>query len=800
MIKIAPHLCECMTLEAGLQERCDETLVSLYGDALDYAERMKSKRLTSFHFLLAYFSTPSEASVLFEEAGVSYRDVAEEFNRMVKMSRLSGGSIREPFGTVKEIEETSLRYLLNKGQKVTPLHFLVSICTKRNSIAHSILTKIGVLTDIRLAAMKLIDEPAKRVAEKANEMKRESTRVNFTGKPSSSVQTNIKTERKERIEPKEEPKRENPCEGTEDELERVLKDFGRNLTKAAKNGKIDPVFGRSREIEQIVDVLGRKKNNNPLILGPAGSGKTAIVEGIALKQLKGLLPGKEIWELTLSSLVGGTEYRGSLEKRITEILETVEKNCHRVIIFIDEIHLIFSSGNDAVANMLKPALSRGAFPLIGATTTAEFSIHIAKDPAMERRFSIVKIEEPKGDELLRIVENAAKTLSSYHGVKIDDPETVKNAIILSNRYISGKSQPDKVLSLLDTLGSVLKRGKRESASVEDLMVLVSDRTGVPVENLLIDAGKIISSLPEVLDRSIVGQAGAKEKIIKLLARRFGNKTEGKPLASFIFAGPTGTGKTEMAKKLASFLFGSEERMVVFDMSEFQEQHSVSRLIGSPPGYTGFEEGGRLTEAFRRQPYQLLLLDEIEKAHPKVLSILLQILGEGRITDSRGFVSNMSESIVVMTSNLGADVFSAVKVGFGGSDPGNVSDDDVLKKICNFLSPELINRIDDMVLFRPFTDLELKNLTHIYIEQVIERTSGTGGIKLNADMESLSGLVLDKLSSRDRTLGARAVKRMVDTVVEGSLAEICYDPRTGETDDPDIFEVFSDGTNVCIKKL
>jgi ATP-dependent Clp protease ATP-binding subunit ClpC len=784
-----------------LQENCDETLVSLYGDALDYAQRMKSRSLTSFHFLLAYFSTPSEASVIFEELKVSYRDVAETYNNMMKLSRVSGTVLKESPDTVKEVEASSRQFLLNKGQKITPLHFLVAICTKRNSIAHRILTKMGVLTDIRLAAMKLIDEPAKRVAERALELKRESTRIGLKESSPESEAKNVKKAEKTsgsvETETSDVSKEKVIVSG---DIAEILGNFGRNLTDAASKGKIDPVYGRSREIETIVDILGRKRNNNPLIIGPAGSGKTAIVEGVALKQKDGLLSGKDIWELNISSLIGGTEYRGSLEKRITDILAVVEKNSDKVIIFIDEIHLIFSSGNDAVANMLKPALSRGAFPLIGATTTSEFSIHIAKDPAMERRFSIVKIEEPKGEELLRIVESAAKTLSSYHGVKIDSPEIINSAIILSTRYISGKSQPDKVLSLLDTLGSVLKRERRKEASLEDLAALVSDRTNVPVENLVVDTARIMSALPEVLDRHIIGQTKAKERVVKLLARRFGNKIDGKPLASFIFAGPTGTGKTEMAKKLASFLFGSEERMVVFDMSEFQEQHSVSRLIGSPPGYTGFEEGGRLTEAFRREPYQLLLLDEIEKAHPKVLSIFLQILGEGRVTDSRGFVSDMSESIIIMTSNLGAEVFSAVKVGFGGKEPEDVNDEEAVKKVGNFLSPELINRIDDIVVFRPFNDDQIRNIAAFYIEQIVERAVRNNNLKVEFDMDDLSRFIAGKLTARERTLGARAVKRCAETLIEELLSDLSYNEGSIKKETPEKVIIFHDNENVRIKKL
>ena len=783
--------------EACLQKNCDETLVSLYGDALDYAQRMKSKQLTSFHFLLAYFSTPSEAAVIFEEIKVSYREVAETYNSLVKLSRVSGGALKEPADTVKEIEASSERYLLNKGQKITPVHFLVSLCTKRNSIAHRILQKMGVLTDIRLAAMKLIDEPAKRVMERANELKRESTTIKFAGRSSENSR---KKEEKTTGDQEGEVLKDTVSVTGDRAAEEVFVNYGRNLTKDALQGKIDPVFGRSREIEIIVDILGRKKNNNPLIIGSAGSGKTAIVEGIALKQMDGLLPGKEIWELNISSLIGGTEYRGSLEKRITEILNVVEKNKEKIIIFIDEMHLIFSSGNDVIANMLKPALSRGSFPLIGATTTSEFSIHIAKDPAMERRFSLVKIEEPKGDELIRIVENAAKTLSSYHGVSIDCPETVKNAIFLSDRYISGKSQPDKVLSLLDTLGSVLKRERRTEATVDDLMALVSDRTGIPVDNLFVDTSKISGLLPELLDRSIVGQSKVKEKVVKLLARRFSNKPQGKPLASFIFAGPTGTGKTELAKKLASFLFGSEERMVVFDMSEFQEQHSVSRLIGSPPGYTGFEEGGKLTESFKREPYQLLLLDEIEKAHPKVLSLLLQILGEGRITDSRGFSADMSEAIIVMTSNLGAEIFSSVKVGFGGNDTNDIKDDAAISKVENFLSPELMNRVDEVVIFRPFSSDQLKEIAVISIKEAVNRVSGCENCRVEMNVKDLSDFIVQKLSPRDKTLGARAVQRYVDTFVEGLLVEKCYNDTSNKDQDGVNFEIFISDDEICLKKL
>lgn len=750
--------------EDPLPENFEESLVSLYGEALDFAEKMKSRQLTSMHFLLAYFSVPSEAAVVFEERGTSYKEIVDCYNQMVKTARISGNSLKEPADTVKLLEENSLKRLLNKGQKVSPLHFLASMSSARNSIAYRILHKLDVLTDIRLATMKLIDEPTKKARERAEELKRESTRIT----PSIA--------KKEKTADKAETQESN-LSGDEKNGESALSMFGRNLTALAKSGLIDPVYGRNREIESIVDILGRKKNNNPLIIGPAGTGKTAVVEAVSLKQTQGLLAGKEIWELNLSSLVGGTEYRGSLEKRISDLLEFVEKNSDRVVIFIDEIHLLFSSGNDVVANMLKPALSRGSFPLIGATTTSEFNRHIAKDPAMERRFTLVKIEEPKGEELYKIVIHASMTLGKYHGVEINNEDIVRSAINLSDRYISGKSQPDKVLSLLDTLGSVLKREKRQTPSIEDLISLVSDMTAIPVENLLVDTSRIIKTLPLVLDKSIVGQNSAKEKVTRLLARRFGNRVNGKPLASMIFAGPTGTGKTEMAKKLASFLFGHEERLVVFDMSEFQEQHSISKLIGAPPGYAGFEEGGKLTESFRREPYQLLLLDEIEKAHPKILSIFLQILEEGRITDTRGFIADMTESIVVMTTNLGADLFSVSRVGFGESNSVEVKDEEISNKIEQFLSPELLNRIDDVIVFKPFSESEFQTLAANCIDEIIYKT-GIGEqcfVKLE-NRENAAAYIVDKMSSREKSMGARAVKRAVGRLFEGPLLELCYSKK------------------------
>ncbi len=735
-------------MEAFLSEVQDSALVSLYGEALDFAERMQTP-LTSLHFLLAFFSAPSEAAAILENLQISYQTVAKTYNSMVKDAKLSGQNIEERKDTVKLLEKSAESFCSNKGQPVNPTHFLAALTSTRGTIAYRILEAMGVVSDIRTSAMSHIDAPIKKALNRASEMQQESTKVY----PAFNTKT------------KSEP--------TVQSDENVLALFGRNLTQEALDGKIDPVFGRSREIEAIIDILGRKNSNNPMIIGPAGSGKTAIVEAVALCQKNGLLPGVEIWELRLSSLVGGTEYRGSLEKRVSELLDFVDKNRDSIIIFLDEIHLLFSSGNDTVANMLKPALSRGNFPLIGATTTEEFNKFIAKDPAMERRFSIVKVEEPKNDELLAIVMNAAKTLEKYHSVTFGGENFIKAAITLSDRYISGKSQPDKVLSLLDTLGSILKRERRTEATTDDLIFLVSSRTGIPQENLLIDTAKIVNSLPEVLDRSIIGQKSAKERISRIFARKFSNKPAGKPLASMIFAGPTGTGKTETAKKLATFLFGSPDRMVVFDMSEFQEQHSVSKLIGAPPGYSGYDEGGKLTEAFRREPYQLLLLDEIEKAHPKVLTLFLQILEEGRISDTRGWTADLSESIVIMTTNLGAELFSAGRIGFGEADSGARAAE-IINKIEGFLSPELVNRVDDVVLFKPFSQEEFLKLAEISLTKTLKRVNSMENCSLSIeDPKAAKNLIISKMTARDKLMGARAVARIAGKFFEGAFLEEYY---------------------------
>ncbi len=767
--------------------KTDPSLVSLFGNALDFSKDMQ-ENLNSFHFLLSCFVSPSEVAVLLEDLSIEPETIASGYKDLKKKHIKNGKHLEEPKGTITAIEKKALTFLQSQDDIPSALHFLCAITNVRESVACQILLHLDILTNVRMQAYSMLSTPAKRTKARMGQMKAESIQIirtqgeNFYNNeaepqqkqiknisPTVVVHPEIESSTKPELIPGIKISPENFI------LPEIFNLFGRNLTELAFAEKIEPIFGRIDEIENILDILCRKKNNNPCIVGPAGSGKTALVEGIAHRQRSGILQNMIIWELNLTSLVSGTDYRGSLEKRVSELMSEVEKLKDKIIVFIDEIHMLATESNEIIANMLKPALSRGNFPLIGATTPDEFKKTIAKDPALERRFSIVNISEPSGEELAGIVLNSARILSTYHKTKLDDENLLKDAIKLSSRYISGKSQPDKVISLLDSLGSVLSRNKKSYASNEDLLKLVSTRTNIPVENLLVDGSTILRNLPEKINRIVKGQNKAKKKICQLLARRFNRKNDEKPIASFIFAGPTGVGKTEMAKRLAEFFFGSEKKLVVFDMSEYHEPHSISRLIGAPPGYAGYEDGGKLTEAFRREPYQLLLLDEIDKSHPKVLNILLQILEEGRIADSRGFSANMSESIVVMTTNIGADEFVTSRVGFGGTnEKEEVRENLIINKIENFLSPEIVNRVDDIVIFYPFNDDEMKEITISMIGSNMKNLEESYSVKLSIeDIKTVADFLVNSMTMKEKSQGARAIQRIVEKNIEGMVLDHIY---------------------------
>ncbi len=747
-----------------MEVRNDDLMAALYGEAIDFAQTLEED-LSSFHFLLSFFTAPSEVTVLFEDLGLDERNITAAYRECKRRCSRSGVALTEPEGMISAIETRARSFVQGPSDEIAPLHLLLAIVSEKRSIAYQILEETGRIGDLRLRGMNVLTNPPRRVRSRILDLLEETVLVRSGGVAVAENDASLGETKTKESSPHIESEEES------DGLPDIFKQFGRNLTTLARQGALDPVSSRDKEITLVLDILGRKKSNNPLLVGPAGVGKTAIVEGLACRQREGLLADRIIWELNLSALVAGTEYRGVLEKRITDLIAEVERLKNRLIIFIDEIHLLGSETHEGVANILKPSLARGEFPLIGATTPEEFRRFISRDPAMERRFTVVPVEEPSGEALQEIALAAARSLSAYHRVRLDDPALIEMAVALSNRYISGRSQPDKVLTLLDTLGSVLQRlGKREAES-RDLIELISARSGIPVENLLVDGTHILRTLPDRLDATIKGQSSAKERIARLLARRFIRKEPRRPIASMIFAGPSGVGKTEMARQLASYFFGNERRLVSFDMSDYCDAHTTARLVGAPPGYTGYEEGGLLTEAFRREPYQLLLLEEIDRAHPHVLSLLAHILAEGSLADARGFSVSFAQTIVVMTLKTDAHETSP-RLGFGNDSSSPISFEEMVRtKVEKVLSSEIVGRVDDIIVFTPFSDEEWQSVAEHLIMKTIDAIEKNYGVSVIVnDVVALGAALARSLDPAERQQGARAAQRWLGKHIESPVLD------------------------------
>lgn len=689
------------------------------------------------------------------------------------------------------------------------------------------------------------------------------------------------------------------------ENENVLEKYTLNLTARAKSGKIDPVIGRDEEVRRIIQILSRRTKNNPVLLGDPGVGKTAIVEGLAQRIVAGDVPDtlkhKEVLTMDLTGLLAGAAYRGEFEQRLKKLLEEVEKSEGKYILFIDELHTIVGAGaaegSSDAGNMLKPALARGGLRAIGATTVREYRQYIEKDPALERRFQPVFVEEPSIEDSVAILRGIKEKYEVHHGIKISD-DAIIAAVNLSTRYIPDRFLPDKAIDLLDEAASgakieiesmpteldkikrrmmqldielaALKREKglevrktsleeerktlqeqfdelknhweqqkkiiselqtnriqldklkaeldlaerdallekaaelkfgkipqiegkiaeiqkqwdaipdeqkilREQVTEEDIAKIVARWTGIPVTRLLSSESERLLKLEEELKKRVVGQDYALEKVANAVRRsRAGLSEENKPIGSFLFLGPTGVGKTETAKALAYSLFNDEKNMIRIDMSEYQEAHSLARLIGAPPGYVGYEEGGQLTEAVRRKPYAVILFDEVEKAHPQVFNAFLQILDDGRLTDGRGRVVNFTNTILILTSNLGSEAY---KMDIGETEREGV----IMDKIRGFFKPEFINRLDSMIFFKPLTDTVVKEIVGIQLENVSKRLK-----KQNLDV-SFSKAVIDHLVTIgfDEVYGARPLKRVINEVIVDEIALQIVEGRIKPLDHIDV---------------
>ena len=626
----------------------------------------------------------------------------------------------------------------------------------------------------------------------------------------------------------------------------TLNQYGTDLTKQAKEGKLDPVIGRKEEIQRVIQILSRRTKNNPCLIGEPGVGKTAVAEGLAEKIVAGdvpeILKNKRVVSLDMASMIAGAKYRGDFEERIKKALKEVKK-AGDVIIFIDEIHTIVGAGSaegavDA-ANILKPLLARGEIQLIGATTLKEYRKYIEKDAALERRFSPVTVNEPTEEEATQILFGLRDKYEAHHNVKITD-EAIKAAVELSSRYINDRYLPDKAIDLIDEAASKVRmssytepdsfkelkdkiekldKEKEEAIRVqdfekaakirdkenakkkeledakkewetkssknvstlkeEDIANVISSWTGIPVAKVSQSENDKLKNLEENLHKRVIGQDEAVSAVAKAIKRsRMGLKDPNKPIGSFLFLGPTGVGKTELSKALAENLFGSEDALIRIDMSEYMEPHSVAKLIGSPPGYVGYDEAGQLTEKVRRKPYSVILFDEIEKAHPDVMNMLLQVLDDGRLTDSQGRTVNFKNTVIIMTSNVGAKLITDKKtLGFieekeNGEKEYQDIKKDVMGELKKEFKPEFLNRIDEIIVFHKLEDNQIRKIVDIMLNNVAKLLKEQG-IKLTVD-ENAKDLVAKK--GTDKTYGARPLKRAIQTMVEDKIAEAMLDGK------------------------
>ena len=569
----------------------------------------------------------------------------------------------------------------------------------------------------------------------------------------------------------------------------VIEDFGFDLTKAAAEGKLDPVVGRETEIARVIEILGRRKKNNPMLIGEPGVGKSAIVEGIALRIAGGsispALAKKRLISLDIALVVAGTKYRGDFETRLKAIIKEASSNPD-IILFIDEFHTIVGAGGaqgslDA-ANILKPALARGELQCIGATTMDEFAKIVEKDGALDRRFQKIVVEPTDIQQSITILENLKPNYEDFHKVTYSD-EAIEACVRLTDRYITDKSLPDKAIDALDEAGSMIRlnltKDKRTGNIVdaEDIATVVSKMTGIPVNKVAESEGNRIMKMKGRLQSRIIGQDDAIEKVVRAIQRnRAGLKDPNRPIGTFLFFGPTGVGKTQLAKCLAEYLFDSQENMVRIDMSEYMEKFTVSRLVGAPPGYVGYEEGGQLSERVRRKPYCVVLLDEIEKAHPDIFNILLQVLDEGRLTDSNGRVVSFRNTIVIMTSNVGSRELDEYGSGVGFATSGkSVSKNrqSVLEKaIRKSFPPEFINRVDERIFFNALTKEDIEKIIDIELKDLRSRAE-EAGYKLVVT-PSAKRFIAD--AGFDPAFGARPLKRAVMKYVEDPVSEFIISDR------------------------
>ena len=810
-------------------ERFTEKAIKVIMLAQEEARRLGHNFVGTEQILLGLIGegTGVAAKVL-KSLGVNLKDSRIEVEKII--GRGSGFvAVEIPFTPrAKRVLELSLEEARQLGHNyIGTEHLLLGLIREGEGVAARVLENLGIdLTKVRTQVIRMLGETAE------------------VGSGANSSKTNVKTA--------------------------TLDEFGTNLTKLASESKLDPVVGRHSEIDRVVQILGRRTKNNPVLIGEPGVGKTAIAEGLAQRIQQGEIPDiledKRVLTLDIGLLVAGTKYRGEFEERLKKIMEEI-KSAGNVILVIDEVHTLIGAGAaegaiDA-ANILKPALARGELQCIGATTLDEYRKHIERDAALERRFQPVMVGEPSIDDTIEILRGLRERYEQHHRLKITD-EALEAAAHLGDRYISDRFLPDKAIDLIDEAGSRVRlinsklppeakqidkelrevqKQKEESVreqnfdqagqlrekeielsskikqlledkkdnkinedennekvdsnenvaliqnpivSEEDVAHIVASWTGVPVQKLTETESVKLLNMEDTLHKRLIGQDEAVKAVSRAIRRaRVGLKNPNRPIASFIFSGPTGVGKTELTKALASYFFGSEEAMIRLDMSEFMERHTVSKLIGSPPGYVGFNEGGQLTEAVRRRPYTVVLFDEVEKAHPDVFNLLLQLLEEGRLTDSKGRTVDFKNTLLIMTSNIGSKVIEKGGGGLGFEFSGESIEDSqynrikslVNEELKQYFRPEFLNRLDEIIVFRQLTKNEVKDIAEIMLREVFSRINEKG-IKLNVTDAFKERLVEEGYNP---SYGARPLRRAVMRLLEDILAEEVLSGRIKDGD-------------------
>ena len=758
------------------------------------------------HLLLGLVKEGSGiAARVLQNQGVTEEKVLKEIEELIGRGEEAG---QQPLGftpRTKRVLELSFREARRMGHNyIGTEHLLLGIMKEGESVA------VRILIDLGIDPQKLFNEIVKMLNEEA---------PGASGTPKS-----------------------NPSYANTP----TLNQFGRDLTEMAREGKFDPVIGRDKEIERVIQILSRRTKNNPCLIGEPGVGKTAIAEGLAQKIVEANIPeilkDKRVVTLDLSSMVAGAKYRGEFEERLKKAMDEIRK-AGNIILFIDEMHTIIGAGAAEGAidasNILKPSLARGEIQVIGATTLDEYRKHVEKDAALERRFQPITVGEPSKEEAIEILKGLRDKYEAHHRVKITD-DAIEASVRLSDRYITDRFLPDKAIDLIDEAASrvrlksftappdlknleeqvdKLRKEKEDSiicqeyekaarirdeeqklknelekaknswkqtnqtrtdiVTEDEIAEIVASWTGIPVKKLAEEESERLMKMEEVLHMRVVGQDEAVKAVSKAIRRgRVGLKDPKRPVGSFIFLGPTGVGKTELSKALAEALFGDENAMIRIDMSEYMEKHSVSRLVGSPPGYVGYEEGGQLTEKVRRKPYSVILFDEIEKAHPDVFNMLLQILEDGRLTDSQGRTVDFRNSVIIMTSNVGARMITEPKrLGFSAaSDESARNYEDmkgnVMGELKKTFRPEFLNRVDEIIVFHPLSEEHLQHIVGLMIESLANR------LKQNAINLVVSDDAKVYLAKKgfDQVYGARPLRRAIQSMVEDKLAEEMLEAR------------------------